>query len=437
MTKALYFDAFSGVSGDMTVGAMLALGLPLDHLRAQLATLDVGARYELRQSVRDVSGIRAAKFDVLVAGTAADQHHHDHHHHHHGEGAAAANAGDHGHHHHAVGDHSHAGAADHAHTSFSDIRRRIAASGLEPAVRETALSIFTALAVAEGKIHGLAPENVTFHEVGAVDSIVDIVGTAIGLHHFGVEEIYTSPLPLGSGFVECRHGRMPVPAPATVELLCGFAVRYGDGEGELVTPTGAAILAALASRQALPAGFRTDKVGYGAGTRQLADRPNLLRLALGDVVAEQAPAGLVVIEANIDDSVPEIYEHAIELLFAAGARDVWLQPVVMKKGRPAVVLSVLGEAGRREVLAGIILRETSSIGVRHYPIERIEAPRREVVVETAYGPIPVKISRAPYGTPNIAPEYEACRRAARERNVALKEVYAAAQAAARSLYSPP
>ena len=425
MTRVLYFDAFSGVSGDMTVAALLALGLPLDVLRAELAKIEIDGDYEIRQTARDVSGIRAVKFDVIIASSGAERaagHPHRHgHHDHHGH--------DHNHHDHDRHHHEHGAAAGDGHTPFSGIRRRIADSGLHPAVREQALSVFTALAIAEGKIHGLRPEDVTFHEVGAIDSIVDIVGAAIGMHHLGVEEVYTSALPLGSGFVECRHGTMPVPAPATAELLRGFEVRYGDGQGELVTPTGAAIIAALA-RPGVPAGFRCERVGYGAGSRQLSDRPNLLRLALGDAAAQASAADLLVIEANIDDSNPEIYEHAIELLFAAGARDVWLQPVVMKKGRPAVVLSVLGDAGLRDVLAGIILRETSSIGVRHYAVDRIEAPRRQVVVETEFGPIPVKIARAPDGTPNIAPEYEACRRIAREQNVALKQVYAAAQAAA-------
>lgn len=421
MTRALYFDAFSGVSGDMTVGALLALGVPFDLLREELAKIDVGEAYEIAATARDVGGIRAVKFDVVLSsGEAADRqsgaagHHHEHggspeHHHHHG--------------------HDH-GEADHQHVRFAEVRSRIAGSRLPSAVAATAISIFTKLAIAEGRIHGIQPEEVSFHEVGAVDSIVDIVGAAIGLHHLGVEAVYCSSLPLGSGFVHCRHGAMPVPAPATAELLRGFAVRIGDGQGEMVTPTGAAIVAALAEPGPVPGDLRVDRVGYGAGTRVLADRPNLLRLVLGDVESAAAAAQLVVVEANIDDSNPEIFEHVMELLFAAGARDVWLQPVVMKKSRPAVVLSVLCDDGLRDVVAGIVLRETSTIGLRHHPVRRTEAPRSVKVVSTALGDVPVKISRAPDGTVNVAPEFEACRKIARERGIALKEVYAAAIAAA-------
>jgi len=423
MARALYFDAFSGVSGDMTVGALLALGAPFDVLRRELAKLGVEG-YRVEQSVRSVNGIRAVKFDVVLDSEAPVQtHHHDH-------------GGD---------PHDHGGApgtqprgeatGDHGHVRFAAIRDLLRCSGLESPVRDRAIAIFTKLAIAEGAVHGVPPDDVSFHEVGAIDSIVDIAATAICLQSLDIDEVYVSALPSGSGFVECRHGTMPVPAPATVRLLEGFSVRYGDGVGELVTPTGAAIVAALA-RPGAPADLRIEGVGYGAGTRVLADRPNLLRLVLGETCAERDTAALVVLEANIDDSNPEIYEHVTDLLFAAGARDVWLQPVVMKKGRPAVVLSILGDAGLKDVLAGIVLRETSSIGVRHYAVDRVEAPRSQHVVDTEFGPIAVKVARAPDGTLNIAPEYEACRRIARERSVALKQVYAAAIAAARHLSLP-
>lgn len=410
MTRALYFDAFSGVSGDMTVGAMLALGLPFELLREELAKVEVGGAFEIAHAPRDVNGIRAVKFDVVLP-------------------SAALGHADAAHGHDAAHGQSHHG---HAHTHFADIRSRIESSGLAVAVRETAIAIFTRLAIAEGRIHGMPPEDVAFHEVGAVDSIVDIVGAAIGLSYFGVDEVYCAPLPLGSGFVECRHGILPVPAPATVELLRGLEVRPG-GDGELVTPTGAAIVASLVRPGAtLPvSGLRIDKVAYGAGSKVLADRPNVLRLVLGDVDHAAVAAEMVILEANIDDSNPEIFEHAIELLFAAGARDVWLQQVVMKKSRPAVVLSVLGDAGLRDVLSGIILRETSTIGVRYHPVERYEAPRTQKVVATEFGDVLIKLARAPDGTINVAPEFEACRKIARERGIPLKEVYAAAIAAAR------
>ena len=385
MPKALYFDAFSGVSGDMTLGGLLALGLSLDHLRSELTLLPVGG-YRLDASRRKVNGIAATKLDVVLDQDKRTGHHHTH---------------------------------------FSQIRSMIGDSDLPAATRERALAIFTKLAIAEAKVHGKKPDDVAFHEVGAVDSVVDIVGTAIGVEELGIERVYVSELPLGSGFVECQHGTMPVPAPATVELIEGMPVRYGEGAGELVTPTGAAIVAALA-QPGRPEGFVPRRVGYGAGTRTLSDRPNLLRLVLGEVEEQKHGEVLSVLESNIDDSNPEIFEHVTALLFAAGAKDVWLQPVVMKKGRPAVVLSVLGATALCETLAGIVMRETSSIGVRAYSVNRFEAPREERVVETPYGLISVKVSRAPDGTLNFAPEYEACRRAAVEHNVALKQVYAAA-----------
>lgn len=411
----------------MTVGALLALGVPFDVLREQLAAIQADG-YRIEQSLRDVNGIRATKFDVLLDGEGNE--------HNHADDQAHRQAHRHDHQH---GEHSHTHQADsHAHehgnghTRFSEIRRRLEESRLDNAVRERAIAVFTKLAIAEGKVHGKSPEEVSFHEVGAIDSIVDIVGTAIGLTHLNVDEIFVSTMPLGSGFVHCQHGSMPVPAPATVELLQGFSVRYDDGEGELVTPTGAAIVAAL-GQSGLPAGFRIERVGYGAGSRTLADRPNLLRLVLGETPSSADQAALVVIEANIDDSNPEIYGHVFDILLAAGAKDVWLQQVLMKKGRPGVVLSVLCEAGMRDILAGLVLRETSSIGVRFRGVDRIEAPRSERIVDTEFGPITVKISRAPDGTVNVAPEYEVCRKVALAKNVALKSVYAAAIAAARML----
>jgi uncharacterized protein (TIGR00299 family) protein len=389
--RILYFDAFSGVSGDMTVGALIGLGAPLGCIEAELATLALGG-YRLRAEERVVRSIAAWKFDVEV-------------------------------------EHEHGG---HMHRSFADIRRMLGAGGLRPEVQERALAIFTRLAEAEGRVHGVPTDDVTFHEVGAVDSIVDIVATSIGLVELGVESVHVSALPLGSGMVVSSHGPIPVPGPATVDLLKGFAVRLGDGNGELVTPTGAAIVSALAvPAEPLPA-LRVERVGYGAGTRTLADRPNVLRLVLGSAAVPAASDEMVLVETNIDDSNPEIYAHVMELLFEAGARDVWLAPIQMKKNRPAVRLSAIGEPASRALLAGIILRETSAIGVRFSRLERVLLQRETITVETEYGPVAVKRSEAPDGTLNLAPEYESCRRVARERGVPLKLVYAAALAAARN-----
>jgi uncharacterized protein (TIGR00299 family) protein len=405
--RVLYFDAFAGVGGDMTVGALLALGLDLERLRAELAALPLDG-YALRAAPRMVNGIAATKFDVDI-GHADGDHHHGHVHQH-----------DHGH------DHRHA----HAHRSFADIRAMIDGSGLAPRVKQTALTIFTRLAEAEGHVHGMPIETVAFHEVGAVDSIVDIVGTAIGLAALDVDRVYVSPLPLGSGLVRSQHGIIPVPGPATAELLRGFPTRVGDGDSELITPTGAAIVAALARPGEAPPLLRIEAVGYGAGSRTLADRPNLLRLLLGEVETAASADQVIEVAATIDDTNPELYAHALDAVFAAGARDAWLVPAMMKKQRPGVVLHALVDAAARDAVAGAILRETTAIGLRFHAVERVVLPRETVDVQTLYGAVRVKIAVAPDGTRNVAPEYEDCRRIAAERGVALKLVYQAAIAAA-------
>jgi uncharacterized protein (TIGR00299 family) protein len=399
--RVLHFDAFSGVSGDMTVAALLDLGVQLELLRERLTALAL-AGYELHVGAREAHGIRARKFDVVLTGVA--------HSHERGHGGHAAH--------------------EHAHRSFADIRALIEGSALPAAVRDRAVAIFALLAAAEGKVHGVAPDDVTFHEVGAIDSIVDVVATAIGVEELGVEHAYVGALPLGAGTVHSQHGELPVPAPATAELLRGFAVRVGDGVGELVTPTGAAIVAALARPGETLPPLSIERIGYGAGTRQLADRPNVLRLLLARTEDRPALDEVVLLETNIDDGNPEIYEYVFEQLFAAGARDVWLTPVLMKKSRPGAVLSVLGDAAARDALAAVVLRETSALGVRFRAVQRIVLPRQQIVVETEYGRVTVKIGRAPDGTVNAAPEYESCRAIARQRGVALKLVYRAALVAA-------
>jgi uncharacterized protein (TIGR00299 family) protein len=296
-------------------------------------------------------------------------------------------------------------------------------------VRVRALAVFGALAEAEGRVHGVPAEQVEFHEVGALDAIVDVVGVALGVTHLGVDAIYSSPLPLGRGRVQAAHGPLPVPAPAVVELLHGRAVRLEDGTVELVTPTGAAIVAALARPDPPPA-LRTTAVGYGAGDRVLDDRPNLLRIIVGEPVVAAGSEDVVVLEATIDDMNPEFYEHVLERLLAAGAREAFLVPVVTKKSRPGTVLRVLALPAERERLAAIVFAETSTIGLRYTTWQRRVLPREERTVDTPYGAVRVKVARAPDGTLNVAPEFEDCRRVARERGVALKLVHQAALVAA-------
>ena len=384
--KIAYFDAFSGLSGDMTVGALLHLGVSLEALRAELAKLPLSG-YQLSQGERVQSGIRATKFNVEVREPLGER-------------------------------------------SFRAIARLLQESTLIPQVKETALRIFTVLAEAEGRVHGVAPEAVHFHEVGAVDSIVDIVGAAFGLHALGIEKIYASALPMGKGFVPSRHGVLPIPGPATVELLKGWPVRLEDGDAELVTPTGAAIIAAVAQREAVPQ-LQLAAVGYGAGERTLPDRPNLLRVLVGATGETPREEQLLVLETNIDDLNPELYEHVMERLFTAGARDVFLAPVHMKKNRPGVLLWVLGEIADRDKLSTILFAETSTLGVRSYPVARLALRRESREVVTAYGSVRVKLAHGPDGRINVAPEYEDCRRLAREKEVPLKLVYEAAVRSAR------
>jgi uncharacterized protein (TIGR00299 family) protein len=390
--KSAFLDAFSGLSGDMIAGAMLDAGADFDELRAALASLPLDG-YRLTTRRKLVSGISALKFDVEVSAAQPERH-------------------------------------------LSDIREIVArASALSAGVKDRAMAIFGVLAEAEAKIHRTTPEEVHFHEVGAVDSIIDIVAAAWGFERLELGEMMVSPLPAGSGFVRSQHGIIPVPAPATAELLTGFPMRMGDGLSEMVTPTGAAILRALAVPAPPAMGFRVDRVGYGAGTKDFADRPNVLRLMVGERTQSYEQTyeidELVEIEANIDDLNPQIYEHVVERLFETGARDVTLTPTIMKKGRPAVTISILAEPSARERIAAVLFAETSTIGLRYHPVARLKLAREIMEVETPWGRARVKVSRAGGETMTLSPEYDDCKRLARENRVALRLVLEQAQAAAR------
>jgi len=423
--RILHFDAFSGISGDMTVGALLDLGADLEHLRSRLALLPVHG-YALRASEVLVTGIRAIKFDVEIEGEVTGDELRVT-----GEGPEPhAHAPEHGAHAHAesppVTRHPSPVTSPHHRRSYRDIRAMLETSGLTGGEKEKALAIFARLAEAEAKVHGTTPDEVHFHEVGAIDSIVDVAGTAIALTQLGVERITVSALPLGSGFVRSQHGVIPVPGPATIELLTGFPVRPGKGNGEMVTPTGAAILAALAVPAEPAPPMVVERIGYGAGTKRFADRPNLLRALLGRPAVPLGRDQMALIETNIDDANPELFDWVMERLFAAGARDVWFTPIQMKKNRPATLLSVLCEPAARDALAAIVLAETTAIGVRFATVERLTLPREMAQVETEYGPVAVKIATAPDGARRATPEYESCRAIARARGVPLKIVYDAA-----------
>lgn len=381
-----YLDTFSGISGDMTVGALLDLGFPFADLQRHVAALPITG-CELVLERREHGPIDAAKFDVRVTEPQPER-------------------------------------------TFGTIRGILEGASLPPRARTLALAAFRALAEAEGKVHGVAPEAVHFHEVGGVDAIVDILGAALGVDALGITALFVAPLPLGSGVVDTQHGRIPVPAPATIELLRGYAVRAGDGEGEMVTPTGAAILRGFGAVSAPPPSLRVTRVGYGSGTRRLADRPNVLRVILGEAaVATGATDEMLVVETNIDDMSPELYPHVTARLFGAGAADVTLVPVHMKKGRPAVLLQVLVAPALRDEIAAVLFAETTTIGIRFHAVARLTLARELMEVATRYGPIAVKIAHGPAGR-TVAPEYESCRLAAEHHRVPLRLVYDAARAAA-------
>lgn len=307
--------------------------------------------------------------------------------------------------------------------NYGEMRKTIAASALPEGIKELSLKILLRLAQAEAAIHGVKVDEAHFHEIGGIDTIVDAVGVALGVSHFGWETIICSPLPLGRGFVEAGHGRLPLPAPATMALLKGVPIVPASVEGETVTPTGAAIVTTLVSGfGSLPA-MEVTGVGYGAGTRDPEGMPNLLRIIQGKQVEEKAE-GVWVLEADVDDMIPEIFPYLIQLLLKEGALDASLIPIQMKKGRPGFTIRCLATAAQRAGLAELILRESTTLGIRMYPVERVILAREEHEVETNYGLIRIKVAFDREGKIiNLMPEYESCRQAAEEKKVPLKEVY--------------
>ncbi|MBC7324202.1 MAG: nickel pincer cofactor biosynthesis protein LarC, partial [Moorella sp. (in: Bacteria)] len=324
------------------------------------------------------------------------------------------------------------------HRHLEDILALIGGSPLPPVVREKAGAVFRRLAEAEARVHGTSPENVHFHEVGAVDAIIDITGTVLGLHLLGIEQIVASPLPLGSGWVECHHGRLPVPAPATLYLLEGYPVYGTEDRAELVTPTGAALITTLADSFGPCPAMNLSSAGFGAGKTELP-HPNLLRLVLGETPGKhlEGEESSLVIETTIDDMNPEFFPALMEQVLAAGAVDAYFTPVQMKKGRPGVLLTALCPDNHLAAVASAIFRHSSTLGLRFRREQRLVCQRRTGEVMTPYGPVAVKwgLYRSPDGEaiPNVAPEYESCRQVAAGAGVPVKEVYAAALAAARAV----
>ncbi|MEW6729799.1 MAG: nickel pincer cofactor biosynthesis protein LarC [Acidobacteriota bacterium] len=440
--RTLYFDCFSGVSGDMTIGALIDLGVSFTTLQAELEKLHLpGYQLSIERVTR--ANLAGTKFHVMLnESQQAEKHHHhkeshehhhthehehnEHHHTHEHEHADHKHQHHHDEHHHEH-HHEHTEQSGHSHRTLPEIRKIIDASELSAWVKRSAKEIFERLAIAEGSVHGIAAEAVHFHEVGAIDAIVDIVGACIGFELLGVERFICSPLHVGRGFVKCAHGLFPIPAPGTLALLKGAPIYSTDLEGELVTPTGAAIVSTLCHDfRALP-NMRIERIGYGAGTRDFAQSPNMLRLCYGEMeVADTHIEMISVIEANIDDMNPQIYGYLMDRILAAGALDVFYTPIQMKKNRPGTLLTLLVPNNRLEDLIALLFRETTTLGLRYYETKRRVLDRQTFTVYTSYGEIRIKIALAGREIVNAMPEYEDCVRAAQQSGVPLAVVQAAA-----------
>jgi len=382
-----YFDCFSGASGDMILGALVDAGLPLDALQAAIAGLGVSGIELSAETVK-----RGAFRGTLVHVTTAE----------------------HG----------------HPHRHLADITRIIEAADLPPEVQRDAARIFQRLAEAEATAHGAVIEKIHFHEVGALDAIADIVGSAWGMRRLGLDAIHVSPVNLGSGFVKGAHGTMPVPAPGTAALLAGFAAYGSEIPIELTTPTGAAILTTLACAHGPMPAMTIERVAYGAGQREIAAQPNLLRLIIGDDTGGLDRDHVSVLEANVDDMNPQFFEPLLDRLFEAGALDVSLTPLLMKKSRPGTLLTVLTEPRDADRLASLILAHSTTFGVRTCTAARWKRPRDFVTAMTSYGPVRVKRGWDGDRPAILAPEYEDCRRLAAAAGVSIQTVYDAAKRAA-------
>ncbi len=453
--RIAYLECFSGISGDMFLGALVDAGVAPQVLEKTVAALGVGAKLEISKVVR--SGISATKVDVWVDGekdmpreeywarqdvarapspaNSRHEHRHPHAHDHHHE---------HAHHHESVlheesqsktpAPHVH----EHSHRGLTEIRKIISDAAIPEPAKETAIHIFEALGAAEAKIHNVPVESIHFHEVGAVDAIVDIVCAAVGAAALGVDEIICSPLNVGGGTVQCAHGTFPVPAPATVELLKDARVYSSGIEAELVTPTGAAIVRTLATRFGTFPGMKIEKAGFGAGSRDFPEHPNVLRIVIGEALpvaaAKTRSETISVLEANIDDLNPQVFGYVMDRLLEDGALDVFGMPVQMKKNRPGTLLTVLCKTEDAAKLTDLIFAETTTLGVRRREESRQTLARRWESVRTEWGEVRIKIASMNGTVTNYAPEYEDCRRIAAEHHVPLKTVM---QEAARAYAGRP
>jgi len=380
--RMVYFDCYCGVSGDMILGALVDLGVDLKKIRTGLKSLGLSKGYEIKSRTVQRGLIGGVKVDVVLKPAKRP--------------------------------HS---------RNFSTIKNLIQQSELSVKVKSDAIEIFRRIAKAEARVHHTSMDKVHFHEVGAVDSIVDIVGGALGMELLNVERVFSSPLNVGEGVVECEHGVLPVPAPATLNLLEGIPCFSSGIQKELTTPTGAAMTGFFAEKfQSLPR-MKILKTGYGAGDHVIENSPNMLRVILGEIEGQGETESMTVVETHIDDMNPEFYDHVMDMLFKAGAVDVAFTPISMKKNRPAVKLSVLAAPGKTEKISKIILSETSTFGVRYFTVNRTTLDREMQIVKTPYGPVKVKVGSLDGSPLKISPEYDDCKKIARREKLPIKKVY--------------
>ena len=377
--RIAYGDLIGGISGDMFVAALLDLGLPLELLTRELRKIAT-LRFELDAVKKPIHAIAAIQFRVRSPSNEAPR-------------------------------------------SWKEIRQLIDASELASEVKETGLKIFQRLAEVEGKIHGVPTGEVHFHEVGATDSIVDIVAAAIGFHELKIDTVHFSKVPLGRGVTQSGHGPLPVPGPATLELLKGLPVQWTQLAGETVTPTGAAIMSVLGTSFGEQPSMIVEKIGYGAGQKEWPDRPNLFRLILGASAESWRQEEMLVIETNIDDMNPQFYDYVMDRLFAAGARDVFLSPIQMKKNRPAILVQVIAALHDRAKLAHILFEETSTIGIRYHSVKRMTLKRSAGAIKTRYGSIRIKVIDQADGVQRVTPEYDDLKRIAAAKKISLKSLH--------------
>jgi len=443
--KTLYLDIFSGISGDMFVGALLDLGADAHKFEHELEKLNVEG-YHLHVSRGEKSGIAGIKFDVhLTDHGQTHEHHHHHEDHDHDHDHGHSHSHEHGHEHEHEHSHEHEHQHEHGHEhhhdenrTFTEIKKLISQSTLSDWVKKKSIAVFQRIADAEGKIHGKPPEQVHFHEVGAVDSIVDIVGASIALEMLGKPRVLAAPVVEGFGWINCAHGRFPIPAPATLAILGArnVAVTQCDEPHELVTPTGAALLAEFVESFGPMQGLTAEKIGFGLGTRTNKTRPNVLRAILGTSNSELPTPNsgthdwktdtITVLETNLDDISAEILGNFVERTLTAGALDVFHTPVQMKKNRPGVLLTVLCAQSEADKFSEMMLRETSAFGVRRHTAERRKLRREFTTVKTSFGEVTVKIGKLNGKVVQAAPEFESCRKVAEAAKVPVKEVYEAA-----------